>query len=49
MDMDLIARKGEAAARLRDTPGQFEQVRESMRRRSETSILANGKNFEHLL
>ena len=27
---------------VRDTPGQFERVRE-------TCIVANGKNFEHLL
>lgn len=48
-DMDLIGRIAEAAARVRDTPGQFERVRESMRRRCETCILANGRNFEHLL
>ena len=31
--MDLIAGIAEAAARVRNTPGQFEQVRESMCRR----------------
>nr|XP_015922443.2 uncharacterized protein LOC107450974 [Parasteatoda tepidariorum] len=48
-DMDLIARIAEAAVRVRDTPGQFERVRESMRRRCETCIVANRRNFEHLL
>ena len=55
-DMVLISRIAEAAARARDTParardtrGQFERVRESMRRRCETSILANVINFKHLL
>ena len=30
-DMDLIARIAEEAARVRDTLGQFERIRESMR------------------
>ena len=47
--MDLISRIAKAASRVRDTPGQFERVRESMRRRCKTCIVANGRNFEHLL
>ena len=49
LDMDLIARTAEVIARVRDFPGQFERVRESMRWRCETSIVANERNFEHLL
>lgn len=48
-DMDLMARIVEAAARVRETTGQIERVRDSMRRRCEACIAANGANFEHLL
>ena len=46
---DLVARVVEAAARVRDRPGLFERVRQSMIRRCEACIVADGKNFEHLL
>ena len=48
-DMDLIARITEAASCIHDTPGQFVRVREPIRRRCEMCIVANEKNFEHLL
>lgn len=48
-DTDLVARIVEAAARIRDTPAHFERLRESMRRRCEACIVANGRNFEHFL
>ena len=46
---DLVARVVEAAARVRDRPGLFERVHQSMIRRCEACIVADGKNFEHLL
>lgn len=48
-DEDLVARVVEAAARVRDRPGLFERVRQSMIRRCEACIVADGRNFEHLL
>ncbi|KAG8268603.1 hypothetical protein J6590_021420 [Homalodisca vitripennis] len=35
--------------RIRETPGIFERVRQSMRRRLDACILNEGKHFEHLL
>ena len=48
-DTDVIARIAEAATSVRATPSQIERVRECMCRRCETCIVANGRNFEHLL
>ena len=49
LDMYLIASIAEAAARVRDIPGQFERVRESMHRHCRTCIVENRRNFEHVL
>lgn len=48
-DMNLMARIFEAAAHIRVTIGQFKRVRDSMQRRCEARIAADGANFEHLL
>ena len=48
-EIDLIGRIVEASARIRETPGVFERVRQSFRRRIEGCIEAEGRQFEHLL
>ncbi|GFW07589.1 DUF4817 domain-containing protein [Trichonephila clavipes] len=48
-EMDLVARISIAAARIREMPGVFEDVRQSMSRRYRACIHANGRNFEHFL
>lgn len=48
-EMDLVARISIAAAMIRETPGIFENVRQSMSRRCRACIHANGSNFEHFL
>ncbi|GFX88257.1 hypothetical protein TNCV_1066731 [Trichonephila clavipes] len=48
-EMDLVARISIAAARIREIPGVFEDVRQSMSRRCRACIHANGRNFEHFL
>lgn len=46
---DLVGRIVEAAGCVRDTPGIFEKVRNSMQRRCQACLDASGKHFEHLL
>ncbi|GFW01257.1 DUF4817 domain-containing protein [Trichonephila clavipes] len=48
-EMDLVSRIFIAAARIREMPGVFEDVRQSMSRRCRACIHANGHNFEHFL
>ncbi|GFX82535.1 DUF4817 domain-containing protein [Trichonephila clavipes] len=48
-EMDLVARISIAAARIREMPGVFEDVRQSMSRRCRACIHANERNFEHFL
>lgn len=56
-DIDLIAKIGEATARVHDTTTHFERVRESMRQCCDActalngfwTFSVNGSNFEHLL
>ncbi|GFX43429.1 transposable element Tcb1 transposase [Trichonephila clavipes] len=48
-EMNLVARISIAAARIREMPGVFEDVRQSMPRRCRACIHANGRNFEHFL
>ncbi|GFV36331.1 transposable element Tcb1 transposase [Trichonephila clavipes] len=48
-EMDLVARISIAAARIRELPGVFEDVRQSMSRRCRACIHAIGRNFEHFL
>lgn len=44
-EVDLVARIVEEVVRVRDTPAYFQRVRESMYRRSDACIAANGRNF----
>ncbi|GBN31856.1 hypothetical protein AVEN_39273-1 [Araneus ventricosus] len=46
-DEDLVARI--AAARVRELPGIFESVRQSLHRRCPAYITDGGRNFEQLL
>jgi hypothetical protein len=46
---DLVARLSVAAASVREIPGVFEKVRQSMRRRCEACINVGGRTFEQLL
>ncbi|GFT21471.1 uncharacterized protein TNCV_2307291 [Trichonephila clavipes] len=46
---ELVARIAVAAGEIRNSPGVFQNVRMSMRRRCEACIVARGRNFEHLL
>ena len=46
---ELVARIAVAAGEIRNSPGIFQNVRRSMRRRCEACIVARGRNFEHLL
>lgn len=48
-DEDLVARISVAAAGVRETPGIFERVRQSLHRRCQACIASGGRNFEHLL
>lgn len=48
-DMDLVARIACAAADIKENPGVFERVRQSMVRRCNACITSNGGTFEHLL
>lgn len=46
---ELIGRIIDGCARISETPGIFERVRQSLRRRLRACIAADGRNFEHLL
>ena len=46
---DLAARIDVAAVKIRETPGVFENVRQSMLRRCQACITTGGRNFEHFL
>lgn len=46
---DLVARISAAAADVRDMPGIFQRVQDSIHRRCEACIAAGGRSFEHLL
>ncbi|GFT04312.1 uncharacterized protein TNCV_1928731 [Trichonephila clavipes] len=46
---ELVARIAVAAGEIRNSPGVFQNVRMSKRRRCEACIVARGRNFEHLL
>ncbi|GBM62951.1 hypothetical protein AVEN_160231-1 [Araneus ventricosus] len=46
---DLVARISVAAARVREIPGIFESVRQSLHRRCQACINVGGRNFEELL
>jgi len=46
---DLIARIVEAVHQVREMPGIFKRVRQSMLRRCELCRDVNGTNFEHLM
>lgn len=48
-DMDLVARIAIAAAKIRETAGFFEQVRQSMERRCQSCTITKGREFVHLL
>lgn len=48
-DEDLIARLSIAAATVRETPGIFEKVRQSLTKRYQACIDVGGKTFEQLL
>lgn len=48
-DMDLVARITVAAAKIRETAGFFEEVRQSMERRCQSCIISKGRDFVHLL
>ena len=46
---ELVARLSAAAGEVRDTPGVFQMVRESLLRRCTACIASNGQCFEQLL
>ena len=46
---DLVARTVSAAAEIRETPGIFGRVRQSMARRCTVCLDVNGRVFQHLL
>ncbi|CAL1283080.1 unnamed protein product, partial [Larinioides sclopetarius] len=46
---DLVARLSVAAAGVREIPGIFERVRQSLHRRCQECIDTGGRNFEQLL
>lgn len=46
---DLRHRIIQACNEIRNTPGIFERIRRSMRRRLESCVLAGGGHFEHML
>lgn len=46
---DLIGRIVEASERIRETPGVFVRVRQSLQRRLDACIRTNGRTFEQLL
>lgn len=48
-EMDLVARLVCAAATIKETPGVFDRVRQSMLRRCQACLVSDGANFEHLL
>lgn len=48
-EINLVARISIAAASISETPGIFENVRQSMLRKFNACVLANGRNFEPLL
>lgn len=48
-EMDLVARLVCAAATIKETPGVFDRVRQSMLRRCQACLASDGANFEHLL
>lgn len=48
-EMDLVARIACAAATIRETPGLFERVRQSMHIRCLACLESNGANFEHFM
>jgi hypothetical protein len=48
-EQDLIGRIVEASARIAETAGVFERVRQSLHRRFQACIAADGRHFEQLL
>ncbi|GFX11908.1 hypothetical protein TNCV_2996921 [Trichonephila clavipes] len=48
-EMDLVARISIAAATIREVPGIFELIGQSMSRRCRAGIHANGINFKHFI
>ena len=46
---ELVSRFAVAAGEIRDTPGLFQNIRNSMRRRCEAYIEVGGRNFERFL
>ena len=46
---DFVARIVNAAAQIRETPGIFGRVRQSMARRCTVCLDVNGRLFQHLL
>ena len=48
-EMDLDARIVATSGTVREMPGIFENVRQSMQRCCEACVRVNGRNFEHLL
>ncbi len=49
LDEELVSRISEAAARVREIPGIFERVHQSLHRRCQACIATGGCNFEQLL
>ena len=48
-EMELVARLSCAAAKIKETPGVFNRVRQSMLRRCRACLRSDGTNFEYLL
>ncbi|GFS62516.1 uncharacterized protein TNCV_1262951 [Trichonephila clavipes] len=48
-DENLVARISEATARVREIPGIFDRVRQSLHRHCHACITTSGRNFEQLL
>jgi len=46
---DLMGRIVEASERIRETPGVFARVRQSLERRLNACIETNGRHFEQFL
>ncbi|GFY30388.1 uncharacterized protein TNCV_4066381 [Trichonephila clavipes] len=46
LDEDSVARISETDARVRETPGIFERVRQSLHRRYQACIVTGGRNFK---
>ena len=46
---ELVSRIAVDAGEIRDTPGLFQNIQNSMRRRCEACIEVGGRNFEQFL